>query len=610
MDRKGIIAVTLAFVTLVFWYIENTKEMARLNAAKQEAAAMEAAEKAAKPAAPDQPAAAAAAAAAGAPAAPGAPAVPAAPVVPAVPEQIEKVPTPDVEYAFTNLGGGITRVTLLKHAVREHPGDPDRFVELNTFGDAPIGAVTETPGEGDAAALAVYSVKRTETGEVICERTDAARQLQIVKKFTLPKAGTEREYQADLDLTFTNLGSQQISSPGFYVCAGSAAPMHKGDRPDYTGFGWYHDKSFGFKDSTSFMTRGAMGFLPFGRTDAPVFEEKFEKTDWTAVTNQYFSTIIQAPNETGAGIWAYRFAVDKSLIDAVQPLVRTPRPVPGPNARVYAVEGALGLPGFTLAPGASVTQHFSIFTGPREYKRLQALGGHEEEIMSFGWVGAVSKVLLFSMIWLKGKLGSYAVAIIVLTLVIRSLMWPLQNKATQSMKKMQLLQPEMNKLKEKYADDPTKMNQELMKLYKVYQINPLAGCLPMFVQLPIFFGFYNMLGKAVELRNATFFWVHDLSQPDTVAAVAGIPVNVLPLMMAGTMLAQMQLSPKSGDPAQQKMMMFMPLIFIYMCYNYASALALYWTATNLFSIVQLYVTRNKTTPVLQKVAKPATKRRA
>jgi YidC/Oxa1 family membrane protein insertase len=124
----------------------------------------------------------------------------------------------------------------------------------------------------------------------------------------------------------------------------------------------------------------------------------------------------------------------------------------------------------------------------------------------------------------------------------------------------------------------------------------------MFIQIPIFFGFYNMLGKAVELRNSHFLWIKDLSQPDTLFHVAGIPVNPLPIVMALTMLWQMSISPKSGDPAQQRMMMFMPLIFVFFCYNYASALALYWAVQNLFSVAQLYATRNQAPPQLQKIA--------
>jgi YidC/Oxa1 family membrane protein insertase len=220
----------------------------------------------------------------------------------------------------------------------------------------------------------------------------------------------------------------------------------------------------------------------------------------------------------------------------------------------------------------------------------------------------VSKVLLNSMNWLHSKFGSYAAAIIVLTIIIRGLMWPLQNKATQSMKRMQALTPMMNDLKAKYKDDPGRMNTELMKLYKDYQINPLAGCLPMVVQIPVFFGFYNMLGKAVELRNARFLWVDDLSQMDTVATIFGQPLNVLPLLMAVTMLWQMSLSPKSGDAVQQRVFMFMPLIFIFFCYKFASALALYWTVQNIFSVVQLYLTRNQTPPVLQKIAASPKKR--
>jgi YidC/Oxa1 family membrane protein insertase len=148
-----------------------------------------------------------------------------------------------------------------------------------------------------------------------------------------------------------------------------------------------------------------------------------------------------------------------------------------------------------------------------------------------------------------------------------------------------------------------------MKLYKDYGVNPVSGCLPMFIQIPIFIGFYSMLGTAIELRNSPFlFWVKDLSQPDTVARLGAIPINVLPLCMAATMLLQMRMTPKSGDPAQQKIMMFVPLIFISFCYNFASALALYWTIQNLFSIVQLYLTNKQTAPELKKIVVPKRKK--
>jgi YidC/Oxa1 family membrane protein insertase len=123
----------------------------------------------------------------------------------------------------------------------------------------------------------------------------------------------------------------------------------------------------------------------------------------------------------------------------------------------------------------------------------------------------------------------------------------------------------------------------------------------MLIQIPIFFGFYGMLGTAIELRNSSFLWIHDLSQPDTIGHIAGFPINILPLFMAGTMVWQMSITPKTGDAAQQRMLMFMPVIFIAFAYNYASALSLYWTTQNLFSIVQLYLTRNKPLPTLEKI---------
>ena len=167
---------------------------------------------------------------------------------------------------------------------------------------------------------------------------------------------------------------------------------------------------------------------------------------------------------------------------------------------------------------------------------------------------------------------------------------------------MAKLSPVMNELKAKYKDDPQRMNQEMMKLYKEYKINPFTGCLPMLIQIPIFFGFYTMLGSAVELRNSTFLWVADLSQPDTVAHLFGFPVNILPLIMAATQLWQLRITPKTGDPSQQRILMIMPVVFLAICYNFASALSLYYTVQNLFLILQTYLTRNQFDAPLTKPA--------
>jgi YidC/Oxa1 family membrane protein insertase len=163
-------------------------------------------------------------------------------------------------------------------------------------------------------------------------------------------------------------------------------------------------------------------------------------------------------------------------------------------------------------------------------------------------------------------------------------------------------------IKEKYPDDPTKMNQEVMKLYKKFGVNPIGGCLPMLLQIPIFFGFYRMLQYAVELRHEPFlWWVQDLSQPDTIGHVMGFPINLLPIIMTLTSFAQMAMMPKTGDKMQQRLMMFMPFMFLFFCYSFASALALYWTTQNLFTIFQTWLTAKLPEPQLKEKAEDPSK---
>ena len=152
------------------------------------------------------------------------------------------------------------------------------------------------------------------------------------------------------------------------------------------------------------------------------------------------------------------------------------------------------------------------------------------------------------------------------------------------------MQPLIAKLMEKYPDDPQKQQQEMMKLYREHKVNPMGGCLPLLAQIPVFIALYNMLRTVVELRGAKFLWIHDLSLPDTVCTIAGLPINPLPLVMCATTLWQQKLTPNaSADPTQQKMMMLMPLMFVFMFYSMSSGLVLYWTVQNLLSILQQWL---------------------
>ena len=206
--------------------------------------------------------------------------------------------------------------------------------------------------------------------------------------------------------------------------------------------------------------------------------------------------------------------------------------------------------------------------------------------MQFGMWGFFSKILLKGMNFCHRLIPNYGVAIILITILIKLLFWPIQAKSIKSMKEMQKFQPLMQKIREKYKDNMQKQNEELMKLYKEHKINPFSGCLPMLVQIPVLFALFAMLQSAIELRGASFLWIHDISRPDTIFTIAGLGINPLPLLMTGASIWQMKLTPQTGDSQQQKIMMFMPLIFLFMFYSTASGLVLYWTVQQLLSVAQ------------------------
>jgi len=287
------------------------------------------------------------------------------------------------------------------------------------------------------------------------------------------------------------------------------------------------------------------------------------------------------------------------------------------------LQASLLYPESLLAPGATVSYDYDIYAGPKEYRTLSKLGisNDLDLVMGFnGFFGFFSKMLLLGMNQVNSFLHvGYGLAIIIITIIIKLLFWPLTAASTRSMKRMSQLQPEMNALREKYKDDAKKMNQKLMEFMKQNKVNPMGGCWPILIQIPVFIGFYKMLMSAIELRGASFLWASDLSIPDTIFLIPGLnfPINPLPLLMGASMLWQTSLTPPSPgmDPVQQKMFRYMPLIFIFFCYSLPSGLSLYWTVQNLFTILQTKLTRMNTptapaAPVTVPVAKGALGQRA
>ena len=241
----------------------------------------------------------------------------------------------------------------------------------------------------------------------------------------------------------------------------------------------------------------------------------------------------------------------------------------------------------TFMPNVSKTMKASYFVGPTDREMLAKMPNQLEEAVNFGWFDFLAKPMLIGMNFFYDYVGNYGIAIILLTIVIKLIFWPLSQKSYGSMEQMKKLQPMVAKLREKYGDDKQRLNQETMALYKTYKVNPMGGCLPMVVQIPVFFGLYKALLGAVELRHAPFIeyvpftdlpWLADLSAKD--------PYYITPVIMGASMFLQQKMTPSAGDPTQQKIMLLMPVVFTFMFLQFPSGLVIYWLLNNLLSIGQ------------------------
>jgi YidC/Oxa1 family membrane protein insertase len=268
------------------------------------------------------------------------------------------------------------------------------------------------------------------------------------------------------------------------------------------------------------------------------------------------------------------------------------------EAKVWKVKDSLLI---AFESGAA-TNKFILYAGPKDYDRLKALHVGLEHIIDFGFFSVIALPLFWVLKLFYKFTGNYGWAIIFLTIIVRIPFIPLVNKSQKSMKKMQELQPRMAEVKEKYKKDPQRMQKEIMELYKKHKVNPVGGCLPILLQIPVFFALYKILMIAIELRGAPFMlWIKDLSAPDTLFGhiplwfplIGGFAAGPLPIVMGITMIIQQRMTPSSMDPTQNKMMMFMPVIFTFLFLNFASGLVVYWLMNNVLSIAQQFYANKK-----------------
>lgn len=504
-----------------------------------------------------------------------------------LPESTEVLETAEAVYTFTSRGGGLRKVQLksfLETVGCDRVTGTNPFTMLNEQARVPVLAMQA----GDALGDNQFKLTRTSATSVTAEKT-LPTGLRVVKQFDLGS-----NYQLTARLRVENTTTQPMLLPEQQVSAGMATPM--GPRDDMTMMGvfWYNGEKPEHIEQSWFSSGGSC----VSRTVRPDYASGPNRILWAAVHNQFF-TIAVVPSNTnsvGAQFTAHRLELpppSPAELAADSKMVRVP----------VGIEGAIGYPAVTIAGGQALERQFTIFAGPKNEKLLARVGRGTDAIMDFGFFSPISKLMLRVMNGIHSlvapivpdKLGKYAMALVLMTILIKLLFWPLTAKSTRSMKKMQALSPELKKIQEKYKADPMKMNKKVMEFWKEHKVSPMSGCWPMLIQLPIFFALFRMIPNAIELRGQPFLWACDLSKPDTLMLIAGFPLNPLPLLMGVTMFIQARMTPASPgmDPAQQAMMKYMPLIFMVFLYSQPAGLTLYWTVQNLLTILQTKLTNAK-----------------
>lgn len=480
-------------------------------------------------------------------------------VQPAKEARTISIDTPLYRMKVSERGAAVVSMVLKKYKENVQKTSPDKQLVPQ---DMPGGtALVAISGLGNELANGIYSVDRSRNELSVGNQPAELRftyqtksNVRIEKKYRF----VPNSYLVDLSVTVRNGSEKPLGDAMSVALRDQAGDVHS---------------RYGFEGPTGLIDDN-LEQVKIKDIDG---QKKLEgKIRWVSIERLYFMDSL----------------ISKAPVDARMVLTHDNK----------ILENQFVTPFGKLNPSDQRTFEYSLFMGPKSITVLRAANNELDRAINFGYVDFIAKPCLWFMIFIHRFIPNYGVAIIILTLVTRLMFWPLAQKSYKSMNDMRKLQPLMKEIREKYKDDKAKINQETMALYRTYKINPLGGCLPMLIQLPVFFALYRMLYQAIELRHAPFFgWINDLSAPDRLFHFGfkvpfmqppyGIPV--LTLIMGATMILQQKMSPAPGDPTQAKMMMLMPVVFTVIFINFPSGLVLYWLVSNLISIAQQYYTQKK-----------------
>jgi YidC/Oxa1 family membrane protein insertase len=502
---------------------------------------------------------------------------------------------PDVPAELVTLENGELQLTLSSHGAvldsvllkqfNTHPGEggADNPPVLLDFTRHPAFRLQGIPG---VAPNAVYRIERGADGLSATFRSVALHGLAVERRLELLE-----NYQIRVSDTFRNLKDAPLAIGTNQVCIGS---MYRGQSkndvlsidalPDAEKAGvlhWDKDKRLrGFVGGAGGFgcggSKSALG-MP-DRVDVPISGAQ----QWVAVKSRFFVTAFSST----AANCGYEASLERDVSQEKYIL--------------SSLAARVRFPGAVVGGGESLSREYTLYVGPKKLDLLKSMGNDMDAVMQFGTFKWFCKLLVPTLNFFYRIIPNYGIAIILLTILVRIIFWPLTHKSTQSMRRMQEIQPEIKALQAKYKENPQKLQQETWAVYKKHKVNPMSSCLPMLIQIPVFIALFTVLRSAVELRYASFLWIADLSEPENLFA-GSIPLvgalNILPVFMSGTMALQSYLTPSAGDPQQQKMMMIMmPIMMLFMFYSFPSALSLYWTVSQVLAIVQMLMMRRHHAP--------------
>ena len=520
------------------------------------------------------------------------------PAQPARPEQTLTLTNAVLEVVLSSKGAALNSVVL--RGYRENVTKKSGSVKLDFAGRRALAPVQLAGVPTDAD----FELRPTSDGHGAELEYRTANGLVFQRTITLPSGQSYLLAVAD---TLKNANKETLALPAYGLQLG---PMR--DLPGETKQSGYVylgvDALPGSGDKVQYLGKELPGLFDGKRNPQslalPATCEsawpKINTVDWVAVKNKYFTQILM-PNDATESPRLY--AERAMLPDETATNLHAEK-----MTALSEVSVAVMFPEARVESDKPLMRNMQFYVGPKLYAALAPLKRSVVDVMEFGFWGPVGKVLL----WIMNAIAAvwphnYGLAIILMTILVRIIFWPLTRKGTQSMKRMQAVQPLMTEIRTKFKDNPQKQQQEMMKLYKEHKINPLGGCLPMLVQIPVFIALFVVLRSAIELRFAHFLWIKDLSEAENliqfgfaIPLVGWSALNILPILMALTMAWQQKLTPSTGDPQQQKIMMIMPVMMLFFFYNFASGLSLYWTTNQILMIVQLYWQRKHPVAALSK----------